>query len=124
MLAMKAIVTDDSKATRMILRRLLEDLRFEVTEAVDGPEMLELLADLEVDVALVDWNMPGPNGTEVIEAMQENPRLRGVPAILVTDETQSERIQGALQAGAKAFLAKPFRSDSLRATRQESGVEI
>ncbi|MEL6430535.1 MAG: response regulator [Planctomycetota bacterium] len=121
---MKAIVTDDSKATRMILRRLLEDLRFEVTEAVDGNEMLELLAELEVDVALVDWNMPGPNGTEVIEAMQENPKLRAVPAILVTDETQSERIEGALQAGAKAFLAKPFRIESLRTTLQEIGVEI
>ena len=54
------------------------------------------------------------NGTEVIRAMQNHPDWCDIPAILVTDEKLQDRIDSALAAGASAYLAKPFKTDSLK----------
>jgi len=121
---MKAIITDDSKATRMILRKLLEDLHFEVAEATDGNALLDMLESDEPDVCLIDWNMPGLNGTEVIQTMQSHPVWCDIPSILVTDETDEARIESALEAGARYYLAKPFRSETLRETLVSMGLAI
>ena len=83
---MKAIVTDDSRATRLILKKILEELKFEVELMEDGGELLNTLTEETPDLCLIDWNMPGMNGTEVIRAMQNHPDWCDIPAILVTDE--------------------------------------
>ena len=111
---MKAIVTDDSRATRLILKKILEELKFEVELMEDGGELLNTLTEETPDLCLIDWNMPGMNGTEVIRAMQNHPDWCDIPAILVTDEKLQDRIDSALEAGASAYLAKPFKADSLK----------
>lgn len=121
---MKAIVTDDSKATRMILAKLMRDLGFEVREAETGARLLELLDEAVCDVCLVDWNMPGMNGTQVMRTLQAHPDWRDIPAVIVTDETRTERIAGALEAGAVGYLGKPFKVESLKGILIEAGVEL
>jgi two-component system chemotaxis response regulator CheY len=111
---MKAIVTDDSRATRLILKKILEELKFEVELMEDGGALLNTLTEQTPDLCLIDWNMPGMNGTEVIRAMRSHPDWCDIPAILVTDEKLPDRIDSALEAGASAYLAKPFKAENLQ----------
>jgi len=68
-----AIVIDDSRAMRLILRRIVGQLGFEVSDAEDGRAALDLLAGMETvpNLALVDWNMPNMNGLEFVTAARE-----------------------------------------------------
>ena len=121
---MKAIVTDDSRATRMILGKLLGDLGFEVQLAEDGPALFDLLNEAVCDLCLVDWNMPGMNGTQVIRTLQSHPAWSEIPSIIVTDETMKERIASALEAGAIGYLPKPFQKEALKELRSIAGLEV
>ena len=68
---MKALVVDDSRAMRMVVRRILTSVGFEVVEAGNGEEALAVLAASQpVDIALIDWNMPVMNGLEFVVAVR------------------------------------------------------
>jgi len=121
---MKAIVTDDSKVTRAVLRRMLERLTFEVMEATNGAEALGLLTRGSVDLCLVDWNMPTMNGVEFITQLRRNPDWAAIPAILVTDETDRAKIDQAMRAGASGYLEKPFQPETLALTLLELGFDV
>ncbi len=120
---MKAIVTDDSKATRTILSKLMQDLNFEVEEAADGGQLLEVLTREAVDICLIDSNMPGMTGTEVIRIMKSHPAWKNIPSILVTDEIASERMNGALEAGASGCLGRPLKIEKLTDLLKRLGLE-
>lgn len=112
---MKALVIDDSKALRRILRGILSGIGFEVIEAADGKEGLEQVTKYfdEIDVVLVDWNMPVMNGIEFIEACRAEPRFEGLKIVMVTTETEPERMVKALLTGVDEFVMKPFKADML-----------
>ena len=110
---MKAIVTDDSKETRAILRQLMQDLNFEVEVAADGGELLDARTRQAVDICLIDWDMPGMTGTEIIRVMQSHRDWKEIPSILVTDETHGEQVDRALEAGAAGYLDGPLDVDKL-----------
>jgi two-component system chemotaxis response regulator CheY len=107
---MRAILIDDSRAMRMILKRIVVKLGFEVTEAGDGQEALDLLATMtEVpNLALIDWNMPNMNGLEFVAAARANPKLREMTLVMVTTESEQGQIVRALAAGAHEYVIKPF----------------
>ncbi len=109
---MRALVIDDSRATRSILGRMLRDLGFEVAEAGDGREALEKLrAASPPDLALVDWNMPVMNGYEFVRAVRADPAFAGVRLLMVTTETELSQVAAALEAGADEYVMKPFTRD-------------
>ena len=111
---MKALVVDDSKAMRSILKRILKDLGFEVFEAANGQEGLERLAKAgATDLALVDWNMPEMNGLEFVRAVRSDPAYNNLRLMMVTTETETERVAAALEAGANEYIMKPFPKDAL-----------
>ena len=106
---MKALVIDDSKAMRSILSRMLQGLGFEVLEASNGREGLQRLqASGNVDLALVDWNMPEMNGLEFIRSVRSEQSYDGVLLMMVTTETEMEQVVRALAAGANEYVMKPF----------------
>jgi two-component system, chemotaxis family, chemotaxis protein CheY len=106
---MHAIVVDDSRATRMILRRLLNELEFEVVEAGDGQQALDVLAEVgPVDLALVDWNMPVMDGITFVRALRRDPAQDGCKVVMVTTESDVDRVVEALEAGANEYAMKPF----------------
>jgi two-component system chemotaxis response regulator CheY len=106
---MKALVVDDSRAMRMLLSRMLRDLGFEVSEARHGREALEhLRAHADVDLALIDWNMPEMNGLELVEAVHGDARLGALRMMMVTTETEMSQMTRALGAGAHEYVMKPF----------------
>ena len=111
---MRALVVDDSKSMRMILSRTLQEIGFEVSEAGHGQEALDrLYQGEEVDLMLVDWNMPVMNGYELVRAVRASALLGNVRIMMVTTESSLNRVREALAAGANEYLMKPFTKELL-----------
>jgi two-component system, chemotaxis family, chemotaxis protein CheY len=106
---MHALVIEDSPLVLRILRNMLEQLGFEVTESSNGREALDRLhAGLEPDIVLVDWNMPGMNGLEFVKAVRTETQYQNLPLMMVTSETEMAQVAAALAAGANEYVMKPF----------------
>ncbi|MGA2832772.1 MAG: response regulator [Terracidiphilus sp.] len=111
----KALVVDDSKTIRMIIRRVLTELGFEVCEAANGIEALKVL-DAEktaVSLVLADWNMPEMNGLELVKSLRQRPEFASIKILMVTTETEIGQMTQALEAGANEYVMKPFTKDVL-----------
>jgi two-component system chemotaxis response regulator CheY len=110
---MRAIIVDDSRSIRMMLRRALARRGFEVLEAADGREALGMLGRLGgVDLALVDWHMPEMDGYELVCALRKDARMDRMAIMMVTTETDIAQVQRALAAGANEYLMKPFTDEA------------
>jgi two-component system chemotaxis response regulator CheY len=112
---MLAMIVDDSRAMRAILRRLLVPTGCEVVEADNGRSALQALATTETmpDLALVDWNMPEVNGLEFIGAVRAQPQWRDITLMMVTTESDPHQIVRAMAAGAHEYIIKPFTADAI-----------
>jgi two-component system chemotaxis response regulator CheY len=113
---MQALVIDDSRTMRIVLRRQLEQLGYDVLEAADGQQALEVLdahRDALPVLATVDWNMPVMNGLDLVKAVRAEPGFRDITLMMVTTEAEHGQIVRALAAGAHEYLIKPFTADAL-----------
>jgi two-component system chemotaxis response regulator CheY len=111
----KAIVIDDSRATRTILKRTLAAQGFEVFEAGDGRAAIEELEKTgPLDLALVDWNMPVMTGYEFIVEIRSRAQFGSMSIMMVTTESETSQVQLALDAGANEYIMKPFTEDVLK----------
>jgi len=121
---MKALVIDDSKAMRIILKQILQSLGGTVEEAGNGKEGLEKLKVIgKPDVVLVDWNMPEMNGLDFVRAVRANPSYRTLPLMMVTTETESSQMGKALAAGANEYVMKPFTKDVISEKLKILGIK-
>jgi len=112
---MRALVVDDSRTVRAILRRILEELGFDVVEADNGRDALGHLDGAgAADVVLVDWGMPEMDGIELIKAIRAVHGGRDVRIVMVTRETRLSGVMEALEAGADEYVMKPFTKDVIR----------
>ena len=120
----KALVVDDSRAVRMILARTLKELGFEVREAANGREALEVIETEKTAVSLVlaDWNMPEINGLELLKQLRQKPELSSLVVVMVTTETELDQMAAALEAGANEYVMKPFTKDILVEKIQIAGI--
>lgn len=115
----KALLVDDSKLSRKIQRKLLEDLGVEsILEAKDGQEALNRLEESEfnVDLVLTDWNMPVMDGLAFIRELRRRESSREgqkVPVIFVTSEGDRGKVHLAFKEGADSYVTKPFRKEVL-----------
>jgi two-component system chemotaxis response regulator CheY len=111
----KAMIVDDSRAMRMIIRRVLTRVGFEVIEAGDGKQALDQLSAAgPLDLALVDWNMPVMTGYELICELRARREFDPMAIMMVTTESESTQVQRALDAGANEYVMKPFTEDGLK----------
>jgi two-component system chemotaxis response regulator CheY len=111
---MRAMIIDDSRAMRSILRRVVTGLDFEASEAGNGREALDQLeAGVVPDVCLIDWNMPVMDGYTFITKVRENPAWRNITLMMVTTESEQSNIVRALAAGAHEYVIKPFTPDAI-----------
>ena len=111
---MRALVIDDSRTVRIILRQALAEAGLEVAEAANGREGLDQLrAHEDVGIVLVDWNMPVMNGLEFVQAVRAQRAYDPVRIMMVTTETEQEQVMRALDAGANEYLMKPFSKEVL-----------
>jgi two-component system chemotaxis response regulator CheY len=116
---MRALVIDDSRTVRIIVGNILREIGMEVVEAGNGREALEQLElHPDVELLLVDWNMPEMNGYDFLRAVRAQRAYDGVRILMVTSESQSEQVVKALSAGANEYLMKPFNKEVLVAKLQ------
>jgi two-component system chemotaxis response regulator CheY len=111
---MRALIVDDSRATRSLLRRTLTEVGYEVIEAGDGREALEVLSACDpVDLALVDWNMPEMDGLELVKTMRADRNYADVVVMMVSAESDMNNVARALMVGADEYAIKPVTKDIL-----------
>ncbi|MFN7310047.1 MAG: response regulator [Vampirovibrionales bacterium] len=106
---------DDSRLIRKIMTGPIQALGYDILEASDGLECLDQLKAHAEDVELVllDCNMPNLDGIETLKAIKADPALSSIPVMMVTTEGEREKMIGAIKAGASQYLTKPFTEDEL-----------
>lgn len=112
---MRALVIDDSRTMRIVLARQLRQLGFDVLEAGDGEQALQVMEEAGTDVpvlATVDWNMPVMDGLTFVHRLRRRPEWRQVSLMMVTTEAEQSQIVRALAAGAHEYLIKPFSAEA------------
>ena len=111
------LVVDDDPVSRKILARLLASAGYECRECEDGTEALALVHAKQPSLLLLDFDMPGLNGTEVLESLRSDsdPAIAQIPAIMLTAHGSEESEVRCLQAGADDFVTKPVNAAVLRA---------
>ena len=120
---MLALVVDDSRTMRTILRRTLRSLGYDTIEAEHGAAALDLLeAGASPDVILIDWNMPVLDGLGFIHAVKQRPGWRHLVLMMVTSEAETSAIVRALAAGAHEYLVKPFTTEAIAEKLQILGL--
>jgi two-component system, chemotaxis family, chemotaxis protein CheY len=108
----RALIVDDSRAIRTILGQILRSLGFEVVEAGNGQEGLAKLAEVSsVDLAMVDWNMPVMDGLAFVQAARALATHDPMRIVMVTTETDMDRMVRAIKEGANEYIMKPFTRD-------------
>jgi two-component system chemotaxis response regulator CheY len=115
----KRILTiDDSKTMRDMLMLTLADAGFDVIQAVDGQDGLDVLRKQKapVDVIITDINMPRLDGYEVIRQLRRDPNHKSTPILVLTTESDADKKNRAREAGATGWMVKPFDPDRLLAT--------
>lgn len=109
---MLALIVDDSRAMRSFIGRALRGLGFRIAEARDGSEGLARLEELGgADLALVDWNMPVMDGIEFVRSVRRRPEYDAMRLLMVTTESDVDKIATALEGGADEYVMKPFTPD-------------
>ncbi len=104
----KILIVDDEAPIRMMLRQVLVRAGFEVDEAADGQEALNMMADSMPDLLLLDWMMPGLNGINLVKKLRRDDLGRELPIIMLTAKAdEADRIKG-LDWGADDYVSKPF----------------
>lgn len=122
---MRALVIDDSRSIRRIICNIMRELGYSTFEAGDGLEgIAQLDAHGEMDVVLVDWNMPQLNGLEFIRAVRKRPEYRHMPLVMVTTETEMDNISQAFMAGVNEYIMKPFDKGMIIEKLQLLGIGV
>ena len=110
----RILVADDEKSIRLTIKQALSTQGYDVNVAVDGSTALEKLEESPVDLLLLDIQMPGMDGIEVLQrAMAQQPSLK---VIMVSAHGSIDNAVDAMKLGAADYLQKPFTPSELRET--------
>jgi len=107
-MAKMVLVVEDQDDNRRIVRDLLTNSGFEVIEAINGIEGVQLARTHHPDLILMDIQLPGIDGYEATRQIKTDPGLKDIPVIVVTSYALSGDDKKAFEAGCDAYIAKPF----------------
>ena len=116
------LVVDDSKVVRMVARKILEGLNFEIEEAENGRLAMDACLKRMPDAILLDWNMPVMNGIDFLRRLRQLQGGDGPRVVLCTTENDIAHIQEAISAGANEYIMKPFDSEIIEAKFSQIGL--
>jgi CheY-like chemotaxis protein/tRNA A-37 threonylcarbamoyl transferase component Bud32 len=111
----KLLIVDDLADNRELLCRRFRKQGFQVAEAASGPDALALVEEGSVDLVVLDINMPGMSGLEVLRKLRSEPKSAKLPIIMATARAQSEHVVEALEQGANDYVTKPIDFPVLKA---------
>lgn len=112
---MRVLVVDDFATMRRVVRNLLMELGYKsLREAEDGAQAIAMLEQSDFDLLVLDWNMPGTPGIEVLRWVRGNESKSGLPVLMVTAEATREQILEAAELGVNAYILKPFTAGTLK----------
>jgi two-component system chemotaxis response regulator CheY len=116
------LIVDDSRVVRMVARKILQDLSFEIVEAEDGKKAIEACLKKMPDAILLDWNMPVMNGIDFLRALRAAPGGLEPKVVFCTTENDLAHIQEAMGAGADEYIMKPFDSEIIQSKFEQVGL--
>lgn len=114
MAALKVLLAEDDFLLQALASAVLQQEGFEVLQAMDGGQALELFEREHPDLVLTDYDMPVMNGLELIRAIRGKGLETYVPLVMFTGGGKAGLLQESLEAGAIEFITKPFEPDELR----------
>jgi len=103
----RVLLVEDHPTMREAMRMVLADEGFSVDAAEDGTRALDVITSERPDLVLLDLNIPGIPGSELLAALRSSPQTSDIPVIVVTAEEEEGR-RAAMRAGADDYLTKPF----------------
>lgn len=111
----KILTVDDSRMMLRLVKNAIEVLGYEPLLAANGRIAMEILEAHVGEVALVllDWNMPEMDGFETLKAIKADPRHQDIPVMMLTTESEKQKVIEAIRAGAQHYLTKPFAQQDL-----------
>ena len=110
------LVVDDSGTMRSIVQKLLAQLGYtNVDEASDGATALAKINEKPYGLVISDWNMVPMNGQELLEHVRANEKMANLPFIMMTAQSNADKIIEAKYAGVSSFISKPFSAEALEA---------
>jgi DNA-binding response OmpR family regulator len=104
----RILLAEDEEVLRMLVVDTLEDEDYEVDEAADGMEAVQLLESNTYDLIILDYMMPGYTGLEIIEKIQSSEIKKQGKILMLSAKSQQFEQERILEAGADYFMAKPF----------------
>jgi len=102
------LIADDEPSMRLLVRATIESDQFEVLEAGDGEEAWNMIREHKPSVVLLDVQMPGRTGIEVLALIRSDPSLSATRVIMLTAKALKTDMELGLTAGADLYLTKPF----------------
>lgn len=117
----RILVVEDEPENRLFIGLMLRTEGFDVAEAEDGPTALQMLQEgASPDLILLDVMMPGLNGWQVYERLQQQPEWAGIPVVMLTALAQRTDVERAVSLGVDGYLTKPFEPADLIHTIEET----
>ncbi len=107
------LIVDDSSSMRQMVSFTLKDAGFNVIAASDGRDALDKLNGTRVSMVITDLNMPVMDGLSFIKAIRKDGPHKFTPVVMLTTESQETKKQEGRQAGASAWIVKPFTPEGL-----------
>ena len=112
----RILAVDDSASMRQMVAFTLREAGFDVTEAADGQEALEIAQRESFRLVLCDVNMPRLDGIGLVKALRAEPSYKFTPMLMLTTESSPEKKMEGKAAGATGWLVKPFNPEQLITT--------
>jgi len=107
------LIVDDSASVRQVVGITLRQAGYDVIEGNDGKDALSKLSGQKVHLIISDVNMPNMDGISLVKAVKQLPAYKFTPIVMLTTESQEAKKREGQEAGAKAWIVKPFKPDQL-----------
>lgn len=111
----RILLVDDHPGVRRMISALLQEAGCQqIDEAADAQGALTLLENAAYDLVLIDADLPGISGIDLLKVIRSDARTQGLPVLLVTAEAGREQMIEAAKAGLNAYILKPFGVEDLK----------
>lgn len=104
----RVLIVDDEESIRDLIKEVLRAQDHECELAADGRQAFEILSKKTIDLAIVDRNMPGMTGIEVVQLIRQNPKTKDLKIVMCTASSVTKEIDEAFNAGADDYILKPL----------------